>query len=76
MIPFGVQLQPGVWRKSSFCQNSECAEVTVLNDEILLRSSRDPATVVRLTAAEWLALVTGLRAGEFQAEPPTGPPGT
>jgi hypothetical protein len=61
-------LQPGVWHKSSFCQNGECAEVAVRGDgEILLRSSREPERVVRLTAAEWQALVKGVQAGEFSA---------
>jgi Domain of unknown function (DUF397) len=62
-------LRTEVWRKSSFCQNGECAEVSVLTDgEILLRSSREPDRVVRLTSAEWEALVKGIRAGEFWVE--------
>ncbi len=67
MIPFGAQLQPGMWYKSSFCQNSECAEIAVRDGEVLLRSSREPEDVVRLTAAEWRALVKGVQAGEFPA---------
>jgi hypothetical protein len=60
-------LQPEMWRKSSFCQNGECAEVAVRDGEILLRSSRKPEHVVCLTAAEWEALVKGVQAGELQA---------
>jgi hypothetical protein len=54
-----------VWRKASFCQAGECAEVAVENEEILLRSTRSPGTVVRLTTAEWRALAEGIQAGEF-----------
>jgi hypothetical protein len=67
MIPFGTQFQPGVWRKSSFCQNSECAEIAMSDGEVLLRSSREPEHVVRLTTEEWQALEKGIRAGEFPA---------
>jgi hypothetical protein len=67
MIPFGVQLQPGVWHKSSFCQNSECAEIAVRDGEFLVRSSREPEHVIRLSATEWQALVKGIQAGEFSA---------
>ena len=57
--------ETGVWRKASFCQAGECAEVAVEDEEILLRSTRSPATVVRLTTAEWRALAKGIQAGEF-----------
>jgi hypothetical protein len=67
MIPFGEQLQPGVWRRSSFCQASECAEIAVRDGEILVRSSREPEREVRLTTDEWQAFVKGIQAGEFPA---------
>jgi hypothetical protein len=58
------------WSKSSFCQAGECAELAVADDgEIVLRSSRAPADVVRLTAAEWQAFVAGIKAGEFSPLP-------
>jgi hypothetical protein len=53
------------WRKASFCAASECAEVAAEDDEVLLRSSRAPTVVVRLTSAEWQAFTKGVRAGEF-----------
>jgi hypothetical protein len=64
-MPF---VQPRVlnWRKSSFCQQGECAELAREGDEILLRSTRAPGQVVRLTTAEWQALVRGIRAHEFE----------
>lgn len=65
-MSLGRQPQVVAWRKSSFCQNSECAEVAQQGREILLRSTRSPGKVTRLTAAEWQALVKGIKAGEFQ----------
>ena len=53
------------WRKATFCQNRECAEVAEEDGEILLRSTREPGTVVRLTGAEWRAFKEGIAAGEF-----------
>jgi uncharacterized protein DUF397 len=53
------------WRRSSFCQNGECAEVAEHDGEVMLRSSRSPKDVVRLTSAEWQAFANGIRAGEF-----------
>jgi Domain of unknown function (DUF397) len=56
---------PPEWRTSSFCQNSECVEVAEREDAILIRSSRAPGDVIRLTIAEWRVFELGMRAGEF-----------
>jgi hypothetical protein len=53
------------WRKASFCAASECAEVAVEDGEILLRSTRAPGVIVRLTSAEWQVFTKGVAAGEF-----------
>jgi len=53
------------WSKASYCQGGECAELTRQGDEIVLRSTRSPEQVVRLTPAEWLALTNGIKADEF-----------
>jgi hypothetical protein len=61
-----LETRPGDdWRRVSRCQSGECAEVSSRNGEILLRSTRSPADVVRLTRAEWAALTEGIRAGDF-----------
>jgi hypothetical protein len=65
-MSLGRQPQVVAWRKSSFCQNSECAEVGEQGGEVILRSTRSPGEVTRLTAAEWQALVKGIQAGEFE----------
>jgi hypothetical protein len=56
---------PAVWRKASYCHAGECAEVLEEDGEILLRSTRAPGVVVRLTAAEFQAFAKGVAAGEF-----------
>jgi hypothetical protein len=53
------------WRKSSFCVQGECAEVTHKDGMILVRSSLAPRTVVRYTPEEFRALRLGIKAGEF-----------
>lgn len=54
-----------VWRRSRYCQAGECAEIATLDGMIALRNSTAPGSVVRYTPEEWLALVQGIRAGEF-----------
>jgi hypothetical protein len=54
------------WRTSSYCQNSECAEVARQDDEILIRSTRQSDDAVRLTLEEWRAFARGIQAGEFE----------
>jgi len=58
------QPKPG-WRRSSYCQNGECAEIAKLDGMVALRSSAAPDSVVRYTTEEWQALVRAIRAGEF-----------
>jgi Domain of unknown function (DUF397) len=53
------------WRKSSFCAQTECAEITRDNGDVLLRSSLSPRVVVRYTPEEFRALRLGIKAGEF-----------
>jgi hypothetical protein len=65
MTQLNPQPQVANWRRSSFCQNGECAEVGQQGGEVILRSTRSPGDVVRLTHSEWQALVRGVQAGEF-----------
>ena len=65
MAPISSRSPLNLWRKSSFCQNGECAEVAAEGEEVLLRSTRSPGEVIRLSAAEWQAFVRGIQANEF-----------
>ena len=53
------------WRTPSMCANSECAQLSQQGNEVLLRSTRAPSEITRLTVAEWHALVQSIQAGEF-----------
>jgi hypothetical protein len=60
----GQTSQP--FRKSSFCQSSECVEVARQDGVIVLRNSKETSGgMLRYTAEEWLSFVRGIKAGEF-----------
>jgi uncharacterized protein DUF397 len=55
------------WFKSTFSGVSgNCVEVAFAAGDVAVRDSKDPAgPALRFTAAEWLAFLAGVRAGEF-----------
>ncbi|MEV4277188.1 DUF397 domain-containing protein [Actinoplanes xinjiangensis] len=55
------------WRKSSRCGTSTCVEVAKVDDQYLVRDSKNPeAPALSFTQAEWDAFVEGVAAGEFR----------
>jgi hypothetical protein len=55
------------WRKSSRCGTSTCVEVAKVEDQYLIRDSKNPAApALSFTQAEWDAFVEGVAAGEFR----------
>jgi hypothetical protein len=51
-------------------EHEERVEIAYLpRGAVAMRSSLDPATVLRYTEAEWRAFVLGARDGEFDLEP-------
>jgi hypothetical protein len=55
------------WRKSSRCGTSTCVEVAKVDDQYLVRDSKNPeAPALSFTQAEWNAFVEGVAAGEFR----------
>jgi hypothetical protein len=67
MTSYQGQSKAVAWTKAvAYCQGGECAEVSQRDGEILVRSSRSPAEVIRLTPAEWSAFTAGITAGEFR----------
>ena len=65
MTSDGAWLKQPAWYKASCCQGGECAELSRQGDDVVLRSSRAPDQVIRLTTAEWQALTSGIKANEF-----------
>ena len=55
-----------VWRKSSYCANSTCVEVALLDSQVAVRDSKDQhGPVLLFTRAEWTAFLSGARNGDF-----------
>jgi len=54
------------WRRSSYCANTDCVEITSADGVIMLRNSTQPRTVVRYTPEEWRTFARGLEAGDFR----------
>lgn len=69
-----------MWRKSSYCNGSSgCVEFAEMADgTVALRDSKvEGGPVLAFTAAEWVAFLRGVRAGEFDAltvDAPSGRP--
>jgi hypothetical protein len=55
------------WRRSSRCGSTACVEVAKVEDQYLIRDSKNPdAAALAFTADEWKAFVEGVNAGEFR----------
>ena len=56
------------WRKSSRCGNATCVEVAKVDDQYLIRDSKNPdGPVLRCTRERWASFIAGLRGDEFQS---------
>lgn len=50
------------WHRSTFCTASECAEIAVSGQAVLIRDSADPAgPVLTFTAGSWRALIARVK---------------
>jgi hypothetical protein len=55
------------WHKSTRCGSNACVEVAKVENEYLVRDSKNPeAAPLTFTADEWTAFVEGVSAGEFR----------
>jgi len=55
------------WQKSTRCGSNACVEVAKVDNEYLVRDSKNPeAAPLTFTADEWTAFVEGVSAGEFR----------
>lgn len=56
----------GEFRTSTRCTTGGCLEAAALSDGgVVLRSTLDPARVLRLTGPEWTDLLTAVKTGAF-----------
>jgi hypothetical protein len=57
-----------IWRKSSRCVVDNCLEISLQEEQVLLRSTADPSrTVLVCTTGEWHEFAQAVRRGEFDA---------
>jgi hypothetical protein len=55
-----------VWKKSSFSDSAGCVETTREGSLTRVRDSKDPdGPILAFNAHEWVAFLSGVRAGEF-----------
>jgi hypothetical protein len=63
-------VQP-IWWKSTASNASDCVEVAVVRETVLLRHSKDPSgPALSFSIAEWKAFLAGVRNGEFDLDRP------
>ena len=61
------EMNVSAWRKSSRCGTSTCVEVAKIDDQYMVRDSKNPgAATLTFTKEEWDAFVEGVSAGEFR----------
>jgi predicted secreted Zn-dependent protease len=54
------------WRRSTASGTTNCVEVSVTSESVLMRHSQRPdEPVLEFSHAEWEAFLTGVRGGEF-----------
>jgi hypothetical protein len=57
------------WRRGEGCGSSTCVEVAKVDDQYLIRDSKNPDSApLSFTADEWLAFVSGVKRDEFRFE--------
>jgi hypothetical protein len=62
----GAGPDSAVWKKSSFSDSAACVETTREGSLTLVRDSKDPnGPILTFNAQEWVAFLSGVRAGEF-----------
>lgn len=53
------------WIRPRRCETGACAEVTMVGDEVWLRSSRRDGNIIAFDLDEWREMLAGVKAGDF-----------
>ncbi|AEV87168.1 hypothetical protein ACWT_6154 [Actinoplanes sp. SE50] len=54
------------WQRSSRCATSTCVEVAAVDDQILIRDSKNPdADALQVSRADFAGFLAAVRAGDF-----------
>jgi hypothetical protein len=55
-----------LWWFRALCEDGACVEVASAGDGVAMRDSKDQdGPMLRFTRAEWVAFLTGAKAGDF-----------
>jgi Domain of unknown function (DUF397) len=62
-----MDMSNAVWRKSSYSSANGCVEVAFVDDQALIRDTKDRSgPVLAFSRHEWEAFLAAVRAGEYQ----------
>jgi len=61
----GGPAESPAWQRGTKCEGGACVEVAAQGDLVLMRSSQDPGTTVRISRDEWRAFLAGVKEGAF-----------
>jgi Domain of unknown function (DUF397) len=65
-----ADLSSVAWQRSTYCANSSCVEVALLENQVAVRDSKIAKSPILLfTQEEWTAFLAGARRGEFGPVP-------
>ena len=57
-----------VWRKASYCANTECVEVACMDTQVLVRDGKDRAGPnLAFSADTWTRFIAAVKRDEFSA---------
>jgi hypothetical protein len=63
------------WQRSTYCAHSSCVEVALLDDQVVIRDSKNAeGPMLFFTREEWTAFLAGARRGEFGPAPTRSAP--
>jgi uncharacterized protein DUF397 len=65
-----ADLSSVAWQRSTYCANSSCVEVALLDNQVAVRDSKSAkGPILLFTREEWTAFLAGARRGEFGPVP-------
>lgn len=53
------------WHRGRPCDSSACVEISVVGEEVVLRSTLSPGVLLALTRGEWREFLAGAKEGLF-----------
>lgn len=61
-----MDASPIDWHRSSLCQNSECVEIAIQNEMVMMRNSAEPdSACIHFTSEEFGTFLGAAKVGKF-----------